>query len=161
MARQLDELCGRWQLNIEAAELPKRLDENDELSSYRQEFLFPKCSNANRDQVVYMCGNSLGLQPKRTRQYLNDELDKWAEHGVDGHFVSNLPWVSVDETCIRQMAHIVGAHESEIAIMNSLTVNLHLMMVAFYRPSQTRYRILIESKAFPSDYVSDFFFNFE
>ena len=148
---QVRELAKKWNENVQDLSFVHKLDQNDELAAFRDEFLFPK--GKHTAQAVYLCGNSLGLQPKSTKAYLDNELKKWAEHGVDGHFVSDLPWVTVDESCVRQMSHIVGAKESEVAIMNSLTVNLHLMMVAFYRPHGKRYKIVIESKAFPSDYV--------
>lgn len=140
----------RLNVSVLSEEFARKMDDQDELSSYREKFLFPK--GVSRDKSIYLCGNSLGLQPITTSDYLQEELKKWADYGVDGHFAEKLPWVTVDETCIRQMAQVVGAKESEVAVMNSLTVNLHLMMVAFYRPTASRYKIMIESKAFPSDY---------
>jgi len=100
---------------------------------------------------LYFCGNSLGLQPKSTKEYINAELQKWATYGVNGHFVDPLPWVTVDETVVEGSARLVGALPIEIAIMNSLTANLHFMMVSFYRPTQARFKIVMEGKAFPSD----------
>jgi len=98
-----------------------------------------------------MCGNSLGLQPKRTKQFLNQELEDWATFGVEGHFHAKNPWLPYHEFLAESYAKIVGAKSSEVVAMNTLTVNLHLMMVSFYRPSQKRHKIIIEGDAFPSD----------
>ncbi|GBG24624.1 Kynureninase [Hondaea fermentalgiana] len=134
----------------------EQLDARDELRELRQEFIFPRVDRADpeSESCVYLCGNSLGLQPRKAKEYVTEELDKWANLGVEGHFASTRPWVTVDELCIQDMAHVVGAQSSEVATMNSLTVNLHLMMVSFYRPTQTRNKILIETKAFPSDWMA-------
>jgi kynureninase len=102
---------------------------------------------------VYFTGNSLGLQPKKARQYIEEDLETWKKVGVIGHFTGKHPWLTIDECVTKQMAKIVGANESEIAVMNTLTVNLHLMMVHFYRPTATRHKILIEDNPFPSDWV--------
>ena len=129
------------------------LDAQDPLARFRDEFHIPKMQNADgteRDEI-YLCGNSLGLQPKRTQSYLNDELTKWQELGVKGHFSSEHPWMPYHEFLARQSAALVGANEQEVVCMNSLTVNLHLMMVSFYRPTKERFKILIEDHAFPSD----------
>ncbi|KAI9353349.1 pyridoxal phosphate-dependent transferase [Zopfochytrium polystomum] len=111
---------------------------------------------AGDQHCVYMIGNSLGLQPKNTRKLLNEELDAWAERGVNAHFdhPHGRPWVSIDDTVTEESAKIVGAKTSEVAIMNSLTANLHFMMVSFYRPTATRFKIIMEAKAFPSDYFA-------
>lgn len=101
--------------------------------------------------MIYLCGNSLGLQPKSTEQYIKQELDDWAKLGVEGHTHAQKPWLPYHEFLTDQMAAIVGAKPEEVVIMNTLTVNLHLMMVSFYRPTKTRYKIIIESDAFPSD----------
>ncbi len=132
---------------------------SDPLAALRDEYLFPPTEQGavHRKEgapAVYLCGNSLGLQPKAVRTEVNAELDKWAQFGVEGHFKSDLPWVTVDETVHEASARIVGALPSEVAIMNSLTTNLHLLMVPFYRPTPQRHKIIIEGKAFPSDYVS-------
>ncbi|KAJ3368156.1 hypothetical protein HDU91_000788 [Kappamyces sp. JEL0680] len=105
---------------------------------------------------VYLCGNSLGLQPKETRRLLNEELDVWAAGGVTGHFRHrhNRPWVSIDEVAIGPSARIVGAKDHEVAVMNTLTANLHFLMVPFYRPTPGRFKIIMEAKAFPSDYFA-------
>ena len=125
------------------------LDAKDELRNYRNEFHIPLQKNG--DPHVYMCGNSLGLQPKRTKQFLNQELDDWATFGVEGHFHAKNPWLPYHEFLAESYAKIVGAKSSEVVAMNTLTVNLHLMMVSFYRPTQKRHKIIIEGDAFPSD----------
>ena len=101
--------------------------------------------------TVYLAGNSLGLQPKKARQYIEAELDDWATLGVEAHFKARHPWVSYHELLTPQTARLVGAKPSEVVVMNTLTVNLHLMMVSFYRPTPERNKILIEAGAFPSD----------
>ena len=125
------------------------LDAKDELRNYRNEFHIPLQKNG--DPHVYMCGNSLGLQPKRTKEFLNQELDDWATFGVEGHFHAKNPWLPYHEFLAESYAKIVGAKNSEVVAMNTLTVNLHLMMVSFYRPTQKRHKIIIEGDAFPSD----------
>ncbi|MDX2173467.1 MAG: kynureninase [Bacteroidota bacterium] len=126
----------------------KQLDERDELNSYRQQFYLPQ---HNGEDVVYFTGNSLGLQPKTTKNYIEQELNDWAKFGVEGHFLAKNPWLSYHELLTEKMAKIVGALPSETVMMNQLTVNLHLLMVSFYRPTKQRYKILCEAKAFPSD----------
>lgn len=126
----------------------KQLDEKDELNSYRNKFHIPK--HEGKD-MVYFTGNSLGLQPKTTKEYLQQELDDWAKFGVEGHFLAKNPWVSYHEILTDKTAKIVGALPTEVVMMNQLTVNLHLLMVSFYRPTKQRYKILCEAKAFPSD----------
>ena len=125
------------------------LDAKDELRNYRNEFHIPLQKNG--DPHVYMCGNSLGLQPKRTKEFLNQELDDWATFGVEGHFHAKNPWLPYHEFLAESYAKIVGAKSTEVVAMNTLTVNLHLMMVSFYRPTQKRHKIIIEGDAFPSD----------
>jgi len=98
-----------------------------------------------------LCGNSLGLQPKTTRQYITDELDRWQNNAVHGHFTGPFPWLNIDEFVYKLAATVVGAKPEEVAIMNSLTANLHFMMVPFYRPTAQRFKILVEKRAFPSD----------
>lgn len=107
-------------------------------------------------QSVYLCGNSLGLQPKSTQKYLEEELDVWRKYGVEGHFNHpyNRKWVTIDDIVRAESSRIVGALEDEIVIMNSLTVNLHLMMVSFYKPTTQRFKVIMEAKAFPSDYYA-------
>jgi len=125
------------------------LDSQDKLASYRERFFIPEDKNGHR--CIYLCGNSLGLQPKTVRKYLQQELDDWARLGVEGHFEAKSPWLPYHEFLTEQTARLVGAKSSEVVVMNTLTVNLHLMMVSFYRPTQQRFKILMESNAFPSD----------
>lgn len=127
------------------------LDQHDELKEFKDEFLFPKAGEDSSSIATYLCGNSLGIQPKKTREHILNQLDKWGEQGVEGHFTEPTPWLTIDDIVNDSMARLVGALPSEVCLMNSLTVNLHLMMVAFYRPTATRHKILIEKKAFPSD----------
>lgn len=124
-------------------------DQEDPLKNYRKEFLIP--TNNEGIELVYLCGNSLGLQPKKTSNYLQQELNDWAKFGVEGHTDAKNPWLPYHEFLTNSMAKIVGAKPSEIVIMNSLTTNLHLMMVSFYQPTKNKYKIVIESDAFPSD----------
>ncbi len=127
----------------------KEQDQNDALSTYRNQFHIPKDSNGN--DLVYFCGNSLGLQPKTTKAYIDQELKDWAELGVEGHLEAKNPWLPYHEFLTDSMAKLVGAKPIEVVTMNTLTANLHFMMVSFYQPTQTRYKIVIESDAFPSD----------
>ena len=124
-------------------------DQEDPLKNYRKEFLIP--TNNEGEELVYLCGNSLGLQPKKTSNYLQQELNDWAKFGVEGHTDAKNPWLPYHEFLTNSMAKIVGAKPSEVVIMNSLTTNLHLMMVSFYQPTKSKYKIVIESDAFPSD----------
>lgn len=126
----------------------KELDQKDELHRYKSEFIFPKINNKD---VIYFTGNSLGLQPKRTKSYVDEVMDDWANLAVEGHFYANKPWWDYHERFANPLSKIVGALPSEITVMNTLTVNLHLLMVSFYRPKAKRYKILCEAKAFPSD----------
>jgi kynureninase len=121
----------------------------DSLAAYRDRFHIPK-TFAGSD-CVYLCGHSLGLQPKSARAYIEQELQDWERLGVEGHFHAKNPWMPYHEILTVPTARLVGALATEVVVMNSLTVNLHLMMVSFYRPTPTRHKILIESSAFPSD----------
>lgn len=123
-------------------------DSKDKLSVFRERFHFPKSPGG---QGLYFCGHSLGLQPKDTRKAIETELDSWATYGVEGHFEGPYPWLPYHENITKSFARLVGAKESEVVAMNTLTVNLHLMMVSFYRPTKTRFKILIENNTFPSD----------
>lgn len=127
----------------------EQLDEADPLRAYRSEFLFPKAKDGSTK--VYLCGNSLGLQPKQTSAFIQQELQDWANLGVEGHSDATHPWMTSNEDLAGSMAKIVGALPQEVVIMNTLTVNLHLMMVSFYKPTPKRFKIVIESDAFPSD----------
>ena len=131
------------------ADFALSLDAKDELRKYRNEFHIPL--QKNEEEHIYMCGNSLGLQPKRTKEYLNQELEDWATFGVEGHFHAKNPWMPYHEFLTESYAKIVGAKPAEVVAMNTLTVNLHLMMVSFYKPTEKRHKIIIEGDAFPSD----------
>ncbi len=125
------------------------LDRDDPLRAYRERFHFPK--GARRAEALYFAGNSLGLQPKKTAELLAQELREWADRAVHAHMAARRPWVPYHELLTESTARIVGAQPAEVVNMNSLTVNLHLMMVSFYRPTPARHCILIERGAFPSD----------
>ena len=125
------------------------LDADDPLASFRDRFWIHETEGK---QQIYLVGNSLGLQPKNVGALVTEELEKWQNLGVRGHFESSRPWLSYHELLTPTMANIVGAQEDEVIVMNTLTVNLHLMMATFYRPTKTRNKILIESHAFPSDF---------
>lgn len=135
-------------LNEYSVEVAKQKDAQDPLRSYRQEFYFPQ---HNGNDVIYLCGNSLGLQPKGVEAALKYELDHWKEHAVEGHFRGAMPWMYYHKFLTKQSANLVGAKDSEVVVMNTLTTNLHLMMISFYRPTPSRYKILMEGSAFPSD----------
>ncbi len=127
----------------------KKMDEEDALKSFREKFHLPHKKDGK--PYIYLCGNSLGLQPKSTQQALEQELQDWKTYGVEGHFHAKNPWLPYHEFLSEAMAKVVGASPEEVVVMNTLTVNLHLMMVSFYRPSGKRRKILIEADAFPSD----------
>ena len=129
-------------------EFARQMDEQDPLKDFRGKFFIPQ--HQGRD-AVYLTGNSLGLQPRTTASYVQQELDDWARMGVEGHFQARNPWMPYHEVFPRQLSRIIGCHEAEVVVMNQLTVNLHLLLVTFYRPTSTRYKILCEAKAFPSD----------
>jgi kynureninase len=159
----------------------RKEDEKDPLSKLRSEFIIPtkgdlrnkrygpvpKISsddtdsdkhNDDSEESIYLCGNSLGLQPRRTRPNISKYLDTWASKGVYGHFKDLEdglpPWLHLDDAVKDQTAKIVGASPSEVVVMGTLTANLHLLMASFYRPTKDKYKIIIEGKAFPSDHVS-------
>ena len=129
-------------------EFAQSLDAQDELRKYRDEFHFP---HVNGKQVIYFTGNSLGLQPKRTKTYVDEVMNDWANLAVEGHFYSDKPWWDYQERFAVPLSEIVGAKPSEVGVMNTLTVNLHLLMVSFYNPTPNKYKIICEEKAFPSD----------
>ena len=124
------------------------LDQTDILFPFRERFLFPQ--HDGRD-VYYFCGNSLGLQPKAVAYLMEKELQDWGKYGVEGHFNAAYPWLSYHQIFSDRLAKIVGAHKDEVVAMNTLTVNLHLLMLSFYRPANGRYKIIMEAGAFPSD----------
>ncbi len=124
-------------------------DGADPIGQYRALFNFPLHRRGR--SPVYLCGNSLGLQPKLAVQLVENELRSWKDYAVDGHFHSDHPWISYHRRCTAGFAELTGAWNSEVVAMNTLTVNLHLLMSAFYRPTSERYKIVVESQAFPSD----------
>ena len=124
-------------------------DERDPLAGFRDAFNFP--SERGGYRPVYLCGNSLGLQPKSARALVIEELDVWANLAVDGHFHAERPWWRYHEGCTAGFSALTGAAPEEVTAMNTLTVNLHVLMASFYKPTPSRYRIVIEKGAFPSD----------
>ena len=130
-------------------EFALELDKNDPLLSYQEKFHFPLQENGEKH--IYLCGNSLGLQSKNTESFVIQELDDWKKLGVAGHFQARKPWLPYHEFLSESYSKIIGSKESEVVAMNTLSVNLHLMLVSFYRPDTLRNKIIIEGDAFPSD----------
>ena len=126
----------------------RKLDEEDPLREFRNKFYIPK---VNGKEAIYFCGNSLGLQPQTVKEKIEQELKDWAELGVDAHENALSPWLTYHRGVTKETAKIVGAKPLEVVMMNSLTVNLHLMLTSFYRPTNKRYKILTEAGAFSSD----------
>lgn len=126
----------------------REMDEKDKLAHFRTRFHFPKVEGK---EAIYFCGNSLGLQPKSVKDYLGKELSNWADLAVDGHFHGEDAWYHIRKKSKPALAEILGAQEHEVVAMNNLSVNLHLLMVSFYRPTKERYKIIVEAGAFPSD----------
>ena len=126
----------------------QQLDAQDSLKQYQNEFSFPQ---VNGKKVIYFTGNSLGLQPKRAKTYVDEVMNDWATLAVEGHFYAEKPWWDYHERFANPLSKLVGALPSEVTVMNTLTVNLHLLMVSFYRPTSKRFKIICEEKAFPSD----------
>ncbi|EGG20433.1 kynureninase [Cavenderia fasciculata] len=164
MTTLIIEEANRLRANINDAEFAKLMDLNDPLKSFRSEFYIPllkdiaKCEEKKQcdQEVIYLCGNSLGLQPKETRNQLDKYLNDWQRYAVEGHMRGDHPWISIDEQVQQLLANVVGCLPSECCPMNTLSVNLHMMMVRFYRPTATRHKIVIEQGAFPSDlYVTE------
>ncbi|MDE1152433.1 MAG: kynureninase [Micavibrio sp.] len=131
------------------ADFARDMDAADPLASFRQQFHIPKAPGGG--ESIYLCGNSLGLQPKGVAAALQQELEDWKTLGVEGHFHAKNPWLPAHEDVSALAAELVGAEKSEVVMMNGLTVNLHLMMASFYRPTAQRHKILIEHNPFPSD----------
>ena len=129
-------------------EFAREMDANDPLRSFRDKFFFP---TFHKNEVVYLTGNSLGLQPKKVGEYIQEELNAWAKYGVEGHFLADKPWFAYHEFLTQKAAKVVGARPVEVVITHSLTTNLHLLMVSFYQPKGKRTKIICEAKAFPSD----------
>jgi len=133
---------------LNTIEYAKQLDENDPLKGFRNKFYIPI---VNGKECIYFTGNSLGLQSKTTQDHVLTELEDWANFGVEGHFHAKNPWFSYHELFPEMAAKIVGALPEEVVVMNQLTVNLHILLTSFYRPTKERFRIICEAKAFPSD----------
>ncbi|XP_075465580.1 kynureninase isoform X2 [Ascaphus truei] len=159
----LENIASQLGCSLLDEKLAIHLDEQDELKSLKQCFHIPRIKDMpetdpslvnKEDDCVYFCGNSLGLPPKNVKTYIDEELDKWAKIGVHGHFIGKRPWALGDECIVDLMSNIVGAKKEEVALMNGLTVNLHLQMLSFYKPTKDRYKILLEAKAFPSDHYA-------
>src|SRR6202171_5314441 len=126
-----------------------QLDADDPLRAFREKFHLPLGKDGK--PLIYLAGNSLGLMPKSARQIVEQELDDWARLAVDAHLGAKTPWYSYHETLREPAGRLIGAQPNEVICMNSLTVNLHLMMATFYRPTKERFKILMEEPAFPSD----------
>ena len=126
----------------------REMDKNDSLQHFRDNFYIPM---VNGKESIYFAGNSLGLQPRSTQEYILGELEDWANYGVEGHLHARYPWLSYHELFPRLLQNLVGGEPEEIVVMNQLTVNLHILMTSFYRPTERRFKIICEAKAFPSD----------
>lgn len=123
-------------------------DQSDPLKTHREQFYFPQ---KNGKDAIYFCGNSLGLQPKKVRPAIEQELNDWHHHAVEGYWNAENPWLYYQQYCSKPLTNIVGASQDELTVMNTLTVNLHLLLMSFYRPTKQRFKILMEAGAFPSD----------
>ncbi|XP_032549899.1 kynureninase isoform X5 [Chiroxiphia lanceolata] len=171
----LEQTASRLGCSPTDKKLAVHLDEKDELKHLRECFCIPKVKDLpptlpeikrvntlrtdlslvnGEESCVYFAGNSLGLQPRKVKTYLDEELDKWARTGVHGHFNGRRPWALADDCIVDLMAQLVGAERHEVALMNGLTVNLHLLMLSFFKPTPRRYKILLEARAFPSDHYA-------
>ncbi|RKP40041.1 kynureninase [Dimargaris cristalligena] len=154
-ADQLEALAQSTNLDPLGSAFAEALDAQDPLRHFRDEFCYPtRAEDTTEDQLcTYLCGNSLGLQPKATKQYLLEELEIWAKRGVLGHHshAYQRPWLTSDENVLQESARIVGCKLSEVAILNTLTVNIHFLFAAFYQPTPQRFKVIMEAKAFPSD----------
>lgn len=126
----------------------QHLDEEDPLKNFREKFYIPII---NGKECIYFTGNSLGLQPKTAQEHILNNLEDWANFGVEGHFYGRTPWIKYHEMFPPKLTPVLGAQENEIVVMNQLTINLHLLLISFYRPTKQRYKIICEAKAFPSD----------
>ncbi|UPK70803.1 kynureninase [Chitinophaga filiformis] len=123
-------------------------DQSDPLKTHREQFYFPQ---RNGKDAIYFCGNSLGLQPKKVRPAIEQELTDWQHHAVEGYWNAENPWLYYQQYCSKPLTDIVGASQEELTVMNTLTVNLHLLLMSFYRPTKERFKVLMEAGAFPSD----------
>ncbi|RUS88029.1 hypothetical protein EGW08_004195, partial [Elysia chlorotica] len=160
---ELQAISDQSGLKLNDEKFARLMDERDPLRHLRDEFHVPKMGQilhtdpslvSPDEDSIYLCGNSLGLCPKKAKDYVLVEMDKWATRGVQGHATGDLPWMKCGEMLEEDMMKIVGCKREEVGIMNGLTVNLHLLLVSFYRPTKDRYKILCESKSFPSDHYA-------
>ncbi|CAF0746055.1 unnamed protein product [Rotaria sordida] len=156
----LNHLSKKWNVSITSEEFARKLDENDSLRNLRDEFYLPKLGSLPKvdksrtdlqSDCIYLCGHSLGLQPKRVRTFIDTWLKDWADLGVYGHTYGTNPFAYCDYPCIPTLKKLLGAEDNEVGVMNQLTTNIHFMMVSFYRPTSERFKILYEERAFPSD----------
>ncbi|XP_074656146.1 kynureninase-like [Tubulanus polymorphus] len=159
----LSEIAEMLGCDLDSVKFARYMDNHDRLKHLRNEYYYPKnktligidlCKVDLEEDSVYFCGNSLGLQPRGTNYYIQKELDKWAKIGVQGHVNGDLPWAHCDEKINARVARLVGGNSDEVQLMNGLTVNLHFLLISFYRPTPQRHKILLESKAFPSDHYA-------
>jgi kynureninase len=140
-------MSSKIQFNV-SRNFAREMDDADVLSAYRNEFFMPKI---NGKEAIYFCGNSLGLQPKKVKESIDQELKDWATYGVEGHFEAKTPWVNYHHYFTKSLAKLVGAKDTEVVAMNTLTVNLQFLMLTFYKPTARRFKIIMEAGAFPSD----------
>ncbi|XP_050393721.1 kynureninase [Patella vulgata] len=162
-SEELEAIAKQQGCCLEDLKFAQYMDTIDPIRPLRQDFHYPKMKDIKHtdlsivngeEDCVYFCGNSLGLCPKKTKEYMDIEIDKWSKLGVQGHTNGDLPWAYCDERIDKDMAKIVGGKEGEVALMNGLTVNLHLLLISFYQPTKDRHKILCEGKAFPSDHYA-------
>lgn len=148
--KQESNIMSHFENSLESA---KQMDNEDPLKSFREQFYIPIIHGK---ESIYFTGNSLGLQPKTAQEYILNDLEDWANYGVEGHVHARNPWIKYHEMFPEKLAPLLGALEEEIVVMNQLTINLHLLLTTFYRPTKERYKIICEAKAFPSDqYASE------
>ncbi|KAJ8393784.1 hypothetical protein AAFF_G00056990 [Aldrovandia affinis] len=159
----LERVSGALGCSPTSLDVATHLDKHDPLRHLRKQFLIPKVGDLppsdlslvdGAEDCIYFVGNSLGLQPRSARKYIDEELDKWAKTGIHGHVEGARPWAWAENNIEELMANVVGAKVEEVALMNGLTVNLHLLLLSFYKPTPSRHKILIEDKAFPSDHYA-------
>jgi kynureninase len=162
-AEALQQHAETFGCKIDDKKFAEMMDNADKIGHLRKDFYYPKMGEIptsvpelvkSDEDCLYMCGNSLGLQPRKAKTYINEDLDKWAKMGVHGHFVEPRPWALCDEGLQELSSKIVGAQPEEVCVMNGLTVNLHLLMISFYKPTAKRHKIFLEAKAFPSDHYA-------
>ncbi|KAL6115132.1 kynu [Pungitius sinensis] len=159
----VERIAAQLDRSAASADVASYLDQRDALRHLRRRFLVPRMADLPKadlslvdgsQECIYLAGNSLGLQPERAGTYLMEELDKWAKTGVHGHLGGSRPWAWAENNIEGLMADVVGAKAEEVALMNGLTVNLHLLLLSFYKPTAARHKILLEDQAFPSDHYA-------